>query len=433
MRLAVVITGFLAACLTAASAAPEESPSPLLEALDLQVNGFVDTRAGLRTQNDPAEHDDSLGELRLQLDVQRYFDKFTAEVRADFLYDWTGHNSHVDLERGEGWFDLREAHLLFSPQPWMDVKAGRQILTWGTGDLLFINDLFPKDWASFFIGRDEAYLKAPSDAVLVSLFPTWANIDLVYTPRFDPDRFITGERISFWNPATGNISGRDDVLQTDVPNDLFSDHEVAGRLSRNVNGYELAAYGYYGFWKSPAGMDPDTGDATFPALSVYGASARGQAAGGIANIEAGYYDSRDDHSGDDPTVRNSEARILVGYQRELARNLNATVQYYLEHMMDHDDYEHALPEGQHAADEDRHVFTLRLTQLLLGQNLVLSFFTFYSPSDQDAYIRPVATYKVSDDWMVTAGGNFFMGENDDTFFGQFDQNNNLYAGARYSF
>ena len=47
----------------------------------------------------------------------------------------------------------------------LDVKLGRQVLTWGTGDLLFLNDLFPKDWVSFFAGRDDEYLKAPSNTL----------------------------------------------------------------------------------------------------------------------------------------------------------------------------------------------------------------------------------------------------------------------------
>ncbi len=77
----------------------------------------------------------------------------------------------MDLDSGDGAFDLREASLVFSPSADTDVKVGRQILTWGTGDLVFINDLFPKDWVSFFIGRDVEYLKAPSDALKVSAFP----------------------------------------------------------------------------------------------------------------------------------------------------------------------------------------------------------------------------------------------------------------------
>jgi len=32
-----------------------------------------------------------------------------------------------------------------------------------------------------------------------------------------------------------------------------------------------------------------------------------------------------------------------------------------------------------------------------------------------------------------AGGNLFLGENDWTFFGQFEDNSNLYAAVRYAF
>ena len=49
-------------------------------------------------------------------------------------------------------------------------------------------------------------------------------------------------------------------------------------------------------------------------LSVYGASVRAPLLGGIANVEAGYYDSRDDRDADDPMVRDSETRALVGFE-----------------------------------------------------------------------------------------------------------------------
>jgi hypothetical protein len=83
-------------------------------------------------------------------------------------------------EKGE--FDPREAWVFVSPLDAVDIKMGRQVLTWGTGDLVFLNDLFPKDWQSFFLGRDSEYLKAPSDALKFSFFTGLANLDLVYTP-----------------------------------------------------------------------------------------------------------------------------------------------------------------------------------------------------------------------------------------------------------
>ncbi|MDC9728769.1 MAG: hypothetical protein PSN04_05480 [Methyloprofundus sp.] len=67
-----------------------------------------------------------------------------------------------------------------------------------------------------------------------------------------------------------------------------------------------------------------------------------------------------------------------------------------------------------------------------GANNMLGF-TFFSPSDLDAYFRPKISYKVTDAWQVEGGANFFVGKNDYSFFGQFALNNNVYGSVRYSF
>ena len=53
--------------------------------------------------------------------------------------------------------------------------------------------------------------------------------------------------------------------------------------------------------------------------------------------------------------------------------------------------------------------------------------------DLDAYLRPLIHYKIDDYWSAEAGGNLFFGEDDYTFFGQFEKNSNLYIGIRYGF
>jgi hypothetical protein len=405
----------------------------ILDRLGIEVHGFVDVRGGMRTQDDPYERDTSLGEVRIQTDISSIGDVATLQVRADFLYDDVPEDTDLDLEEGTGEIDLREANVLFSPFSLMDVKVGRQILTWGTGDLLFINDLFPKDWQSFFVGRDEEYLKAPSDAFFVSLFPDFANIDVAYTPRFDSDRYISGERLSHWDPMLGRRSGRDNIVDAEKPDEWFEDDEIAIRVYRHLAGYELALYGYNGFWKSPKGMDSETENATFPRLWAYGASLRGPWGSGLFSLEAGHYVSDEDESGKDPFVPNSEIRLLAGYEREVARNLTAKLQYYIEYMEDYDNYKASITESENARDKDRHVLTLRLTKLTLGQNLTLSFFAYFSPSDEDAYLRPMMKYKVTDSWLLMTGVNIFTGKEDHTFFGQFEKNTNVYVAARYSF
>jgi len=114
----------------------------------------------------------------------------------------------------------------------VDVKIGRQVLTWGTGDLLFVNDLFPKDWKSFFCGRDTEYLKAFSDAAKISVFFDLVNIDLVYMPLFNGSDYIDGDRLFYWNPLLGRTAGRDYIFHDEDRDAFFNEDEWAVRLYR---------------------------------------------------------------------------------------------------------------------------------------------------------------------------------------------------------
>jgi len=390
---------------------------------NMDMHGFVEARGGYRLRKDPYEKDMSVMEGRFQLDLSSYNDWADFKYKGDFWGDWV-------TEQGD--YDTRELWMFTRPTDFMDVKIGRQILTWGTGDLLFLNDLFPKDWQSFLIGRDTEYLKAPSDAAKFSFFSDIANVDFVYTPQFDSDRYITGEYISYWNDTLGRRAGRDAIVHSDKPDRFFTDDEFATRVYKNINNYEVALYGYWGYWKSPGGQTP-TGKAAFPKLDVYGASVRGQIGKGIGNAEIAYYKSKDDTAGDDPRVNNSEMRYLVGYTQEIGKDFNAGVQYYIEQMLDYGDYKDNQPPSANDRDEFRHVVTLRLTQLLMNQNLTLSMFTFYSPSDEDAYLRPNVQYKATDNLLLEAGANVFFGDHPHTFFAQFENNTSIYTAVRYSF
>lgn len=386
-----------------------------------EFNGFIETRGGVRLQDDQYQRDGALGEARLQLDLNTDLDWAIIKFKGDLLGDLV--TEEVEAE-------LRELNLAFSPFEIMDAKVGRQVLTWGTGDLLFINDLFPKDWESFFIGRDDEYLKAPSDAIKASLFLEVFDLDLVYVPEFNGSVYIDGSRISYWNGSA--IVGRNSISVDEERNRVFRDDEIHLRLARNIKGLELAAYGYYGFWKTPEGVNLAGTQLIYPRLAVAGASLRTTMLGGITNVEMGYYDSRDDKEGSNPRVRNSEVRFLAGFERELARDFTGGFQYYLEYMQDYGNYEQtSLPTAR--KDEFRHLLTVRLTKLLMNQNLRLSVFAYYSPSDEDGYLRPKVHYKVNDQLAVEAGVNWFFGDVDHTFFGQFEDASNVYAGVRWNF
>ncbi|MCD8563391.1 MAG: hypothetical protein LRY54_05050 [Alphaproteobacteria bacterium] len=420
------------------AAASEESAAAKSSAassstLPFNLTGFIETRGGVRLHDQDFEKRASIGETRMQLEAEKFWGDIGARVTSDFVADPVADRWAVDLDQGDGFIDLREAFVSWRATDFMDIKAGRQILTWGTGDLVFLNDLFPKDFDSFFIGRDEEYLKAPSDALKTSFFTGLANLDVVYTPGFDSDRFADGARVSTYDPFSGGQTSTDNVLRTDSRSKWFSEDEWAARLYRNFGAYEAALYGYDGYWKNPQGIDMANLRATFPRLSVYGASVRGPVSKGIGNLEVAYYDSRDDDKGDDPFTPNDQFRFLMGYEQEIASELTGGLQYNLERTLDYDALKRNAPPGSPLPDENRHVVTLRLTQMLMNQDLTLSLFNFWSPSDKDGYVRPKINYKLNDQWTAELGGNVFYGEKRSTFFGQLQDNTNVYASIRYSF
>ncbi len=394
--------------------------------LPVEIHGLVESATASRVTDDPIQTDDFvLGEVRFRLDLSHYGDRsdlsFKGDLTADALSD------EVEI-------DIRQAAITLRAAEWLDVRAGRQVLTWGTGDLLFLNDLFPKDFVSFFIGRDDEFLKAPSNSVKFTLYSAPVNVDVVWTPIFEPDRFITGERLSFFDPSTTGLVSATTMgqpLSSILPAREFENGELAGRIFRTVGGYELSLYGYVGFTKQPLAFDPAANIAMHSRLAAYGASARGNFAGGIANVEGAYYDSADD-AGTDPHVPNSQVRGLVGYERELFANLTAGLQYYLEWVQDYDELIANSAAPQFEPDEVRHTITTRLTYRLLQETLTLSLFAFVSPSDEDTHVRPLLSYKWSDAVAIAAGANVMLGD-DNTFFGQLESNSNVYLRIRYSF
>ncbi|NCF74794.1 MAG: hypothetical protein GWP67_14995, partial [Gammaproteobacteria bacterium] len=191
-------------------------------------SGFVEAGLGTRLESDPLlTNSNTLEELRWRVESEWNPGKLTLALKADAGYD--GISSSLEA-------DIRDLTAAFTLGQNLDIKVGRQVQTWGTGDLVFLNDLFPKDFVSFFAGRDDEYLKAPGNSIRLTRFSTAVNIDFVWSPRFDPDIYLTGERFSFFSPLAGGNVAPTPPLSAIEPGHSLSNGEFALRLFRNVEG-----------------------------------------------------------------------------------------------------------------------------------------------------------------------------------------------------
>jgi hypothetical protein len=413
-----------------------QMPQSAQQALTSTLSALFDTRVGIRTQSSIQQDEFSIAEARLQLKYKYQIDSLSLNCHADLVLDPVLEKYAVKLKDGTGFFDLRDLNLTYIPSDFMDVIIGRQTLSWGVGDLLYINNLFPKDWTALYIGRDETYHNAPTDAVKLGFYSLYINMDFVYVPMFDSDRVPTGERISYYNPVLGRRVGENYVLDIHKRDDLFSEDEWATRVYNTINDFEFALYLYKGFWKSPGGLEPISMKGIYPKLNVYGLSIQGPVGDGVACFEMGLYESKDDKAGNNPFVNNSQLRMLFGYRFELPNQTQLSTQYYIEIMRDHQNYQKALAKVFRDAppiDEGRHVITARLTQQLEEPNVNMSLLAYYCPTDTDMYVRPTIQFLINDVFTVLGGANLFVGNEDHTYWGQYERDSNVYVGMQYRF
>ncbi len=399
-----------------------------------EIHGFLEMDVGVKVSDDNTKKDNfNLLEQRLQLKSLYYFEGENYLSQKGASLSFKGDFTVDEYFDGKTDFDLRELNFSLTPFDFMDLKAGRQILTWGTGDYLFVNDMFPKDYRSFFIGRDDEYLKKPSDALKTSFYPAWGNVDFVVS-AFRSNTTPKGDRLSFYDSFQGGIVGTSSDRLLSGPGLSLSNNEYAVRYYRSLGSNELAVYYFNGFDKNPTSyQDEAARELFYRRLDVYGWSLRGPFAGGIGNVEFGYYNSRQDSNGDNRLIANSMIKFLSGYTKDLGNDLKIGFQHLYEQRLDYDNYLANRFPTDLLFDESRHLLTQSISKLFKNQTVRVSLFNFYSPTDNDGYARPAVSYDVTDQWKVTFGGNFPWGENDMTEFGQMKRNKNIFLRARYSF
>ncbi len=390
-----------------------------IHGVDVSLGGFLQ---GNYTPRVVDGNDFILAAERFQLKLGMNYRGVSIFTKTDVFYD------AVENEVG---LAPRESYLDYTSKLW-DVRVGRQIITWGAGDLIFINDIFPKDFAAFFAGRPLEYLKKGSDAFKFNLYLNVISAELILIPFFRSDTLPTPPRFFIFDPFS-QIKDR----EVKKPETNLKNTQLALRFYRNILGFDASVYIYKGFFTTPA-VRPDNPTSPtkltlfFPRLATYGASLQRSVFGGVLSLEGAYYDSLDDRNGDDPAITNSQTKFLVGFQRELWRDFTAGFQYSGEYMHKYGEYLKTLPPGFPKQDRFRQLMTLRLTQLLKYQTLKLSFFAFFSSNDGDYMLIPEVKYNITDRLWAALGVNIFGGKRT-TFFGQLDKNDNVYFVLRYEF
>ena len=398
--------------------------APLVAQAEVTLSGFLQQNTAFNTagQNPDGRHYKWLEE-RAQLRLDATGDAWRLLAKGDLAYDHLGRQNESEL---------REGYIDYTGGNW-DLRLGRQVITWGLGDLVFVNDFFPKDHEALFAGRPLEYLKRGVDAVKLGAYPEFASFELVLAPGFRESRIPDAHRFRLYDPMPAVIN-RETVKPGPIKH---GQGDIGLRAYRDVAGYDAALYLYRGFQRTPS-MRPDNMAAPtkityfYPKLAIYGASLSGRAGEGVLSLEAAYYDSPDDRAGNDFAVPNSQTRLLAGYQIQPVEDVSRGFQYYAEPMHDYGASLATLPAGFPVDKRWSHTVTARLTQFFLHQTLRLSAYASYNASNGDHFVNPELRYSFTDRVWGAVGANLFGGKPWGQF-GQLARDDNVYLQARYEF
>ncbi len=369
------LLGAVAVCCTA-------TLLPAQEGLNLSAKGFVDTYHALRAE-------DSLDWMSSR-----------TRVRAEFRLEMNGggafvsanlvHNALLDNLSG---FQLREAYAYWGNPHW-DIRAGKQIISWGVADGLRVTDLIsPMDYSEF-LAQDYDDIRIPVGALRVRYLHNSWSLEAVAVPVAEFFKLPT-------DPANPWSVG---PLPPEVkPDPVLQNMEYGTRLSCFLDGVDFSLMALRTWNKMPelAGNHLE-----YRRLTVVG---------GDVSIPFGKFvfrgevaDNIDDHG-------NHQGNALAGLDWYPGSDWNLSAQY-----------NQTFGNGTQTA-----LATLRVSKALLNNALTLSTFAYADVRDLGLFNRFSADWAATDQIHAILGVDYFYAKGG--MFTTYAHNSEVWIKLKYSF
>ena len=383
------------------------------------LTGFVQTRQVERGHSLPvcgeiagcsAMAQEVLGELLYE---RRFGERVSATARVEAYHDGA---------ISEGAVKLREGFTDWSPTSVLNLKLGRQVLTWGVSDYLYVNDVFPKNYDAFFTGAGFDRMKEPVDAARLAVHATTADFEAVLS-RSKGDKMPNADR--FVGMAMAKPAVADDGANHGA--------DVALKASTHASGWDVAAYGALfesreeRLYMGSSGLRSDR-----PRTRHLGLSMAGNFAGGLVWSEGAI---RNTHGNQTSVVNRqflpSAYKLIGGYSREVGQEITASAQLQLEGPGSRSRYLDSLAPGVRPLKSVISTLHLRVQSRWINQTLGAGAQLFVS-NEGDSHLNPYVSWSPADGWTFEGGANVFNGR-PDTRYGAFKDDSNVYVLGRFSF
>lgn len=372
-------------CLIPRSATAQDEDS-----LQVGIKGFVDTYHALRTEQ-PNNWMSSRSRVRGELTIEK--GHAGAFVSANLI-----HNAILSNHTG---FQLREAYAYYSDNHW-DVRAGRQIITWGVADALRLTDIIsPMDYTEF-LAQDYDDIRIPVGGLRVRFSREKWSMEAVAIPVssfFD----LPTDAKNPWSVGPIAIGAE--------PSHNAYNMEYGGRLAFFLSGIDFSFSALHTWNKQPVLCN---GVGEYRRMTMLGADVsvpmgkfvvRGEVAEYLDELQTG-------------GTRAASTNALLGIDWYAGNDWTLSAQYSHKYV--------ALGEHRNTA-----LSTLRISKELLHNTLALQTFAYIDVTNGGVFNRLSADYALNDQIHAVIGYDYFHA--DGGMFAIYNKNSELFFKLKYSF
>ena len=386
------------------------------EPLSVDVKGFVDTYHALRSESD---YDWMSSRSRVRGEVTISKGGAGAFVSANLVY-----NSILKERSG---LQVREAYTWWGNDHW-DIRAGRQIITWGVADGLRVTDIIsPMDYTEF-LAQDYDDIRIPVGGLRLRYLRDRWNLEVIAVPVASFFE-LPVEPNNPWSVVPNDLPLPVQADMGTAPATKLENMEFGARFSSFLNGIDFSLCALRTWNKMPvftsevqAGTILMTGQ--YRRMTMVGADVSlpvGQFV--IRGEGAQYFDEAQSPATGTDIPCSGTANALLGIDWYAGSDWNLSAQYSYKYI---EDYKPAMSGKQHT-----HMGTFRISKSLLNNTLSLQSFAYMDLTDGGIYNRLSADYAMNDQMHLMLGYDLFHA--DKGMFKTYAHNSEYWLKLKYSF
>lgn len=386
------------------------------------------------------------------------------DARGVFVLD-----ARHDHLTGQAEWDFNEAYVdLFFTHA--DIRLGKQQVVWGKADGIPINDIVcPWDLQDFIL-QDFDDIRIGLNMIKTNIYLPIVNLEALWIPQFQPMQLAQSGPWVFQLPTTATMPvfmGLDSTTmppqpivgmhtfnmgygQGEYPGNNLGNSEFGFRLYGFNRGFDWALNYLNGWDDTPAleqqvlvSNDSLLNLQTFYRTQMLGLNFSRPVLSGVLRGEGGYYLGKRFNQVSERTpsltnpmvvelvpVEKPYLQYMLGWDQNWKTWLNLSGQYIEQRILD---YEETLQN-----EEVNRMVSLLLRGSFMNETVAYQILALANLAYEDALVRSMVTYDFADGLSLILGVDVLKsGKTSTSFrqfdFGRFDQNDNVYLKAQYSF